>query len=185
MAKNESSLWHKTGLALTLGSLMLLSLGAPAHRMPECLTVVTPLPEGKGVEIVHRLHRHDVEVALAEMGETPTWDLDDLEVRAVFAMYLESHFALAAGEPVQRLLPLELVGAEVEDDYLLVYQELAEALPAALSVRSEVLQEIFPRQVNLVHVRTPQGTQRLTFAHEPGWQRINVAELQATNSGSD
>lgn len=185
MAKNENSLCYKAWLAIAFAGLLLLSLTARAHRMPECLTVVTPMPEGKGVEIVHRLHRHDVEVALAEMGDTTSWDLDELEVRAAFAMYLESHFALAAGVPAQRLLPLELIGAEVEDDYLLVYQELAGPLPAALSIRSEVLQEIFPRQVNLVHVRTPQGTQRLTFAQEPGWQSINIARFDATTSGSD
>ena len=146
---------------------------ALAHRLPECLTTVEAIQSENRIEVVHRLHRHDAEAGLAQRLREPNLRLEDLQTRAMLALYVEEHFALS-GQLTTAPLPLHLIGAELDGDYVLVYQEYVGALPATLFVRNDILRERNANQVNLVHIKFPQRTQRLVFAGDVGWLPVGA-----------
>lgn len=151
-----------------------LCLDVWAHRMPLGMTTVVYNPVTDSVEIVHRLHRHDAEQAMLEVIAEPGVDLMEVAVQARLALYVEAHFQIARvvdGKP-DRVLALELVGAELEGDYVLVYQELPGQLPSEISVRDDILRDLFPAQVNRVNVTTDAGTRSLVFKQDDGWQQL-------------
>lgn len=162
--------WRITALVLGL----CLSASAWAHRMPLAMTTVAYNPVTDSVEIVHRLHRHDAEQAMLEVIAEPGVDLMEIAVQARLALYTEAHFQIARvvdGEP-GRVLVLDLVGAELEGDYILVYQELPGRLPAEIAVRDDILRDLFPDQVNRVNVTTDSGTKSLVFKQDDSWQQL-------------
>lgn len=162
--------WHLAWLLLGL----CLSLDVWAHRMPLGMTTVVYNPVTDSVEIVHRLHRHDAEQAMLQVIAEPGVDLMEVAVQARLALYVEAHFQIAAvvdGKP-DRVLALELVGAELEGDYVLVYQELPGQLPSEISVRNDILRDLFPAQVNRVNVTTDAGTRSLVFKQDDSWHQL-------------
>lgn len=153
----------------TSSALLLLGLlaagAAQAHRQPECVTSLRWIESEQRLEISHRLHRHDAQLALAELLEQPGVQLEPLASRARMALYVESRFAVRGAA----LLPLTLLGAELSGDYLFVYQEYVGTLPTSLSVRSQVLHEWNPSQINSVLVAVGPVNQQLRFQRDTGW----------------
>ena len=153
-----------------------LSLAVSAHRMPLGMTTVTYNPVTDSVEIVHRLHRHDAEQAMQQVIAEPAVDLMEIAVQARLALYTEAHFQIARvveGKP-GRALALELVGAELEGDYVLVYQELPGPLPSEIAVRNDILRDLFPSQVNRVNVSTDAGVKSLVFQQDDSWHQLSL-----------
>lgn len=170
MINTRGKLWRMTVLLAALG----LSLSAVAHRMPLGMTTVVYNEVSGSVEIVHKLHRHDAEQAMLEVIEEPGADLMEVPVQARLALYTEAHFQIARvvnGEPGQPLA-LELVGAELDGDYVLIYQEYPGQLPSEIAVRDDILRDLFPQQVNRVNVTTEAGTQSLVFKRDDGWLQL-------------
>lgn len=153
-----------------------LSMSASAHRLPMGMTTVTYNPVTDSVEIVHRLHRHDAEQAMVEVMAESGVDLLQLTVQARLALYTESHFQIATvvdGE-VGTPLPLQLLGAEMDGDYVLIYQELPERLPPEIAVRDDVLRDLFPDQVNQVNITTTSGIKTLVFKRDDSWHKVRL-----------
>ncbi|MDE0767412.1 MAG: hypothetical protein OSB19_03400 [Opitutaceae bacterium] len=142
-----------------------------AHRLPEGLTTIE-LNENTGqIEIVHHLHAHDVEVVLSEILKDPQWSLDTLEARAQLSLYIEKHFHIvdrSNGKPVT----LKLIGAEMDNDEILVFQEAEAPLPSTLSMRHDALREIIPEQVNTVNILLGSQTRTLVFAKKDTWKDL-------------
>lgn len=170
-------------LALTaaciLGSAFGTALPAQAHRAHAVLTVVRIARDG-GLQITHRLHGHDAEVALRLVDRVEAPDLSSLENRARLALYVERRFSIAHADGTP--IVLRLLGAERDGEDVLVYQEAPSAtppgLPDALSVRSDILREVFETQENRVNIRI-EGTgsakaRSATFRGEDGWKRIDL-----------
>jgi hypothetical protein len=162
--------WH-TFFAVVL-SLAAMSQ-SQAHRLPEGVTTISSGGSGETVDIVHRLHVHDAELGLAELLQNPQLTLDTLEMQARFALYVEQQFKMldkATGKP----LTLVLVGAELEGDYILVYQQVEEPLPIWLSVRNGVLRDVFPDQINKVNFAMDAGLRTLMFAGGDEWKDLQL-----------
>jgi hypothetical protein len=160
---------------LVLAVLLLTASQCFAHRMPEGLTTIGLNPNTGRIDIVHRLHIHDAELGLAEIMQDAQLTLESLEMQARFALYVEQQFQLvdkASNKP----LPLILVGAELQGDYVLVYQESMQALPFWLAVRQDVLREVFPDQVNKVNVSLASGIRTLMFAGEDEWKELQLPQ---------
>lgn len=141
--------------------------------MPEGLTTISYNPKTDRTEIVHRLHVHDAETGLAEILQNAQFTLGTLESQARFALYVEQRFAIrdkASGTE----LPLVLVGAELEGDQVLVFQETAGALPFWVAIRNDVLREVYPDQVNKVNVALDAGVRTLIFAGEDEWKDLQL-----------
>lgn len=100
--------------------------------------------------------------------------LDTLVGRAKLALYVEDRFSIAPfadGRPGARL-PLELLGAELDGEFVLVYQEFSGELPAAIAIRDDILRDVFPEQINHVNVATGGEVRSVTFSDRDEWQTL-------------
>ena len=80
---------------------------------------------GDRFEIVHRMHLSDAINVLRRLEKDTA--IDSLRGRARLALYVEENFSIASEG--KRVAGIETLGAEIDDDFLLVYQEWVTALP--------------------------------------------------------
>ncbi len=163
----------KSSPFILCAALLLASSTAFAHRTPASLTTIEANPNTNAIEIVHRIHMHDAEYALKQSSADPEDSVDTLKGQARIALLVESAFQIvdsATGKPV----PLTLVGAQVERDSLLVFQEREGALPKKLKIRNETFREIFPNQVNTVTILLGETDQSLVFDGSKEWLSITI-----------
>ena len=147
-----------------------------AHRMPGSLSTIKTNAETGIIEIIHRLHIHDAELGMVVLTGERQLTLDQLAGRARLALYVEEQFSVAPvvdGEIGQRL-PLELIGAELDGDFVLVYQQYAGDLPADIAVRDTILSDVFPGQINHVNVATRDEIRSLTFSDDDEWLTLHL-----------
>lgn len=147
--------------ALALVAMATLAPLAQAHRGHDAMSVVT-LGEGGAVTVSHRFEAHDLEPALAEIAPEAQASLDDPEAIAELKTYLLAHFSISAdGVSV----PLSVASVEIGvRDVRVDYAGVVPGKPKALEVRSTILRDIYPRQVNQVVVRRGQDVRTLRFA---------------------
>lgn len=144
--------------------------------MPGSLSTIKRNPQTGAVEIIHRLHNHDAELGVMTILNDRTITLDQLVGRAQLALYVEERFLVAdyvdgeVGAPLQ----LEMVGAELDGEFVLVYQELEGELPAAIAVRNDILRDVFPAQVNHVNIAANGEIRSLTFQGDDEWQSTRL-----------
>jgi hypothetical protein len=139
---------------------------ALAHRAQSVLSTVIWHAGSSILEVTHRFHAHDAELALeATTGLAPV-DITQVKNQARLMLYIEAHFGLMdAGQKID-LSPL---GAEFEGEALLMYQEVRlSAPPARLSIDNQLLRDVFEGQTNLVNVRLAQKTRTLIFSGKDG-----------------
>jgi len=137
-----------------------------AHRAHISLTTVEWSSRAGTLEVIHRVHLHDAQRVLDEVAPTRNLGLADLEGRARFALYAESSFALWRGSE-RAELALTLVGAEIEGDHILVFQEIElPEPPSALRVKCTLLRDLFDDQVNHVNLTVAKRTRTLRFSGE-------------------
>lgn len=147
--------------ALALIGAAMLAPEAGAHRGHDAMSVVT-LGEGGVVTVSHRFEAHDLEPALAEIAPDAQTSLDDPAAIEELKTYLLAHFSVSAdGAPV----PLAVASVEIGvRDVRIDYTGALNGKPKALELRSTILRDIYPRQVNQVVVRRGQNVQTLRFA---------------------
>ncbi len=147
-----------------------------ADRQPGSLSTIKTSPTTGNVEIIHRLHTHDAELgiitALGDRGLT----LDKLDGRAQLALYVERRFVVAElmDDDIGAPLAFELIGAELDGEFVLVYQEYEDELPARIAIRNEILRDVFPEQVNHVNIATTGSVRSLTFSGDDEWLLANL-----------
>ena len=98
--------------------------------------------------------------------------LDTLEGRARFALYVESRFTVATIDDSGGLgtpLALDLIGAELDGQDILVYQEFTGDFPNTVAIRNDVLRDVFPEQVNHVNIAVNGEVRSLTFRNDDRW----------------
>jgi hypothetical protein len=134
------------GKALITGAVVLcVAAQALAHRMPGSISTVKPGASG-------------------DVG------------RAQLALYVEERFGIAGaanGTPGDRL-PLELIGAELDGEFVLVYQEYAGDLPGTIAIRDDILRDVFPDQVNHVNVAAAGEVRSVTFSEDDEWRILDI-----------
>ena len=156
-----------------LHAIVVLALAASAHadRQPGSLSTIKTNPSSGDIEIIHRLHNHDAELGVMTIHADRTLSLDQLRGRAQLALYIEERFFIAGlidGE-VGAPLEIELIGAELDGEFVLVYQELKGELPLQLAVRNDILRDVFPEQVNHVNISLGGEIRSLTFKDNDKW----------------
>ena len=152
-------------------AMLLLSVFAEAHRMPGSLSTIKKNPHTGGIEVIHRLHNHDAELGIITILKDRSISLEQLVGRAHLALYVEERFRLATIDDgtVAAPLELELIGAELDGEFILVYQELTGELPARIAVRDDILRDVFPDQVNHVNIVVDGSVHSLTFQEDDEW----------------
>jgi hypothetical protein len=153
-------------------ALALLSALHPAlaHRVPGTSSTVDWNPRSGLTEITHRLHVHDALTGVERFYEGGPLSVTDPKHQARIALYVEDRFEIefADGTPIM----LRTLGAELEGDYLLVYQETATRLRGPIRIRNDILRDALPVQVNEVFIRTDNGVRTLRFETDDDWLAI-------------
>jgi hypothetical protein len=155
---------NPTRRSLIAGAAAAAAFAAPAraHRQHTALSDVSWNPREGRIEIVHRAFAHDVEVAVARAFRRPGAPLQSDEDLARAALYVEERFAAAASEGED--LALATVGAELEGEFVYIYQEVQiPEPPQQLGVKNLILGDAFSDQVNFVNVDLWDDMRTLIF----------------------
>lgn len=153
-------------LLLAAGALA-VAAAAHGHQMRAAISTVLFNPRSGNIEVMHRFYSHDAEHALQLLTNSPADLLDEPRDRLKFAVYVHDRFALT-GHGAE-LEPLTLVGAEIDGDYLWVYQRTPTPPDlTGLTVRFDALREIWRDQVNTLNVERAGQVHTLIFAADAG-----------------
>ena len=155
-----------TCLTIVAFALMGMVSSVMAHRAPGSLTTIKWNEASGRTEIIHRLHNHDAELGIGSSLNITDLSVEDVEGRAHIALYIEEHFHIKSGEKV---LSLELIGAELSGNYILVYQEFLSRLPKKILIHDNILRDKFPAQTNQVNIEDGDIVHSLIFAINAGW----------------
>lgn len=138
---------------------------APPHEFYMSICTIHHDPVKHALEITWRMTTHDLEAALEQVtGEDPQLGGPNEVANAdtLIKHYVLDHLHLSRNDSAIRLVYL---GREVELENFFCYLE-ADSVNAAdgLTVQCDLLQEMFPQQVNEVHVETHEGIETNAFA---------------------
>jgi len=142
-----------------------ISVPASAHQQKAALTQVLFNPRSGNIEVVHRFYLHDAEEAVRQLFGVDADIYAKEETQFNFAQYTVNKFALWDGKdsPVE----LGLVGYEIDGNFFFVYQESENAEDIqALTIRHDVLRDIWPEQMNTVNVEGRGDLQTVLFDGE-------------------
>ena len=150
--------------AILAAALLAFAAGgrAEAHRANFALTSIEWNAEAGSLEVIHRLHTHHAldAVRLESGAAAPT--LEDTAALAMLGVYVQRRFDIRG--PDDAPIALEFVGAEVEGDYALVYQEaVLPRPPDRVAVRDDILADVLEDQINHVNVRLEGPVATLMF----------------------
>jgi hypothetical protein len=153
--------------AVLITSGIIYSPLAAAHRQHISWTAVEWNQKTRNLEVVHRIHEHDAQLLLAQQSNKPV-DLTRLQDRALLAIYVENHFNLQISNNTESTPTstkvLKLLGAELEDSYILVFQELKlDKPPASMTLHASLLMELFPDQINMINIKVNEPVTTLKF----------------------
>lgn len=143
--------------------LMALAIAVPAsaHQQKVAITTIEHNPRSGLLEIVHRVPLHDAEHALRVNGDAAPDIVSDTQSRRAFARYIAQRFFVGAGG---KDIALNLLGTEVAGGYLLIYQEgVSPGKGSVLAIQSQILTDIWSRQVNRVNVGAGTSPETLVF----------------------
>ncbi|MDZ7668283.1 MAG: DUF6702 family protein [Gammaproteobacteria bacterium] len=148
-------------------ALALWAGAACAHQMRAAISTVLFNPRSGNIEVMHRFYSHDAEHALQLLTGGPADLTAEPRDRLKFAVYVHEQFTLAGrGADLE---PLTLVGAELDGDYLWVYQRTpAQADLRGLTVRFDALRDIWSDHVNTLNVERGGQVRTLIFAAGAG-----------------
>ncbi len=150
----------------------LASLAAPAalaHRAKSVLTTVEWNARNSAIEVIHRVHPHDAELALAAWRGGGPVDITEVKEQARLLLYVDETFRLTLESGAVLLSP---VGVELTGADAIIYREgRLSAAPAEMTVDDRIFRELFEDQTNLVNVTMGKGVRTLMFAGRDGPKR--------------
>ncbi len=130
-----------------------------AHKLHYSLTELFWRQDQTTLEIVHSFHLDDAMTLLTDV-DNPSGELP-AATQARLLLYAEQHFKLSQAG---RRLTLEPVGAQIDGNYLWIYQEhLMPHLPTPLRVECTLMHDVSPRHQNQVNLRIGDAVRTLTF----------------------
>lgn len=155
-------------LFLLSGWCYLASLMLSAHEQKASLTDVFFNERTGNLEIAHRISIHDAEHMLRQTGRKPADLIHSEKTQSLFAEYVTKEFILQTVDRTK--IELTLVGQEIDDGHLWIYQEITMAeLPGkAFLINNSILHDEVDQQTNTVNVRF--GSRVSTFIFTSGTQ---------------
>ncbi|MEE4279100.1 MAG: DUF6702 family protein [Halieaceae bacterium] len=139
--------------ALLAMALLLFASAVPAHRGHAVWTDISWT--GDRFEIVHRMHLADAISVNRFQGSNEAIEAPRSLARV--ALYVEERFRIAGGAVDAATAPtVETIGAEIEDDFIFVYQEWVTDLPERFPpVENTVLRDIEPEAQSFIRIIGP------------------------------
>ena len=153
---------------------------ADAHRLKNAFTTVLFNERSGRLEVMHQFYLHDAEQVATEIVGPVTGESANLferaEDRQRFAIYVHERFSIY--DPVGDPLPLTLRGAEIDGDFLWVYQAMRLPDPPldALTMEHRALRDLWPDQVNTVNVEGRGPIRTLTFRDAISRLSVDLSE---------
>lgn len=151
--------------ALLLG-LALLAPTTPPHDYFVSILTIHHDPQQQTLAITWKMITHDVEDALEPVaGQDPQLGSPNEVAQAdtLIKNYLLQHLHLAFGDSA---LAIRYLGREVELEDLFCYLEVDHVRSAeGLTVKCDLLQDMFADQVNEVNVETKEGVESHPFRY--------------------
>ena len=144
---------------------------ALAHEMKTALTRVLFNTRSGNLEVMHRFYVHDAEHGVKELFDKSADLLNSEQTQQTFSQYVSEHFALQT--PEGAVLPLTLLGGQLDGRFFWVYQEMP--LPdelKGLRIKQDALQAIWPSQINVVNVEGRGKIHSLAFDNQTTWQQL-------------
>ena len=139
-----------------------------AHEQKASLTDVFFNERTGNLEIAHRISIHDAEHMLRQTGRKLADLIHSEKTQSLFAEYVTKEFILQTVDRTK--IELTLVGQEIDDGHLWIYQEITMAeLPGkAFLINNSILHDEVDQQTNTVNVRF--GSRVSTFIFTSGTQ---------------
>lgn len=144
-------------------AVMLAAAGmtAAAHNFHMGMADISYNERTGSTEIVHTYTGHDLATLLTERNGRQI-DLGRADSEAVLRRYVEKQFAITRADG--KRLPLHWVGARVDADTVVIFQELPKTrLAKGDRIHNAVLIDFIPAQRNTVNVQTGGSTRTLIF----------------------
>ena len=136
---------------------------AHAHQLKAAISTALFNPRTGDIEVMHRFYSHDAEHAVRRITGRNSDLLDDPADRMRFAVYVHERFELTGiGAALE---PLTLVGAELDGDFLWVYQRtpVPQDRLEGLEARFDAMRDLWPSQVNTLNVERGGHVRTLVF----------------------
>jgi len=110
---------------------------------------------GDRFEVTHRMHLADAIAVNRVAGGDD--DIEALGSLARVALYVEERFTLLnTGGTTALEIQLTTIGAEIEDDFVFVYQEWETSLPAVFpQIDNRILLDVEPDAQAFIHISGP------------------------------
>lgn len=144
--------------SLLLTSLLLAGMAVHASGSGAPGTLAQVIWQDGRYDIQHYLRVEDASAILERIN--PEVELASSEGLTLLAIYVEGNFSAQNNGDT---IAVETISAEVDDDFVYIYQSAAlEGTPADpddLMVRSDLLQDVNPAARTLVEITTPLGTE--------------------------
>ena len=159
--------------------LVVVMLGAgtalvSAHSLLSTMTTVKYNAASGMLEVEHRTSAHDAEHAFGA-GLLRMGGIESLRGRAWLALQLSNQFELWHSGVAE--LPLEVVGAELDAEFLYVYEQASvSSFPDQLTVRNDILMAQEEGQINYLNIYFPDMIRSLTFAEGSSIQVVSAAD---------
>ncbi|MEJ6472728.1 DUF6702 family protein [Pseudoalteromonas piscicida] len=151
--------------------LVLISPLCQAHQLKAAVTTVLFNERSGNIEIMHRFYLHDTEHAVESLFSQNADIFNNASDRARFAEYVDRRVAMKTNEG--KVLPLHLVGSEIDGQFFWVYQETPLFSPiAGITMRHTALRDLWQDQVNLVNFEGKGKVRSLHFDGSDDWLSI-------------
>ena len=169
---------HKVFLSIAL-LVIALPASISAHQQKHAVTRVLFNPNTDNIEVMHRFFIHDAEHAASEIfGERQTL-LESEQSRELFSSYVINRFSISAGydSGEEEALQLQYVGAEVDGQFMWVYQEIpASREITSMTIVNLALRDVWSDQSNLVNIERGGEVYSLTFDGSADELRIELGD---------
>ncbi len=134
---------------------------AAAHRGHDALSVVT-IAADRTLTVSHRFAASDIEPALATIAPRAQPSLDDPDAVVALVQYLGRNFSLSSERGPIKLTPgpVDLGASEVR----VIFTGTAPASLRRLTVTSDLLGDVYPRQVNQVSITSGKIVRTVTLS---------------------
>lgn len=173
---------YKLRWMLSLVALLLVT-NSFAHQQREAYTTLSFNQQSGLLEVTHRVLIHDAEHILAQLVEHKKLGLssdlvNDRRSQRVFAEYIESSFSVADNK--EKPLALRMIGFEVEEKFLWVYQESLAPSDGGLLIKHSAMQEFWPDHINHINVERNGEVQsiRLKKSDLDQWRLVSLPNLE-------
>lgn len=157
--------------------LLMLPLAASAHQQKNAVTRILFNSNTGNIEVMHRFFVHDAEHAASLIFGERQALMESAESRQLFSSYVINRFAIEAeytnGDSEE--LALSYIGAEIDGQFLWVYQEIPQSEPvSAMTIVNLALRDVWSDQSNLVNIERDGEIYSLTFTESDEFLSVEL-----------